>query len=351
MNVLNIAWKFDNDSAFSEGGEGLDNSNFFYAFKIIDENKKLDQVFPLFGYLVGVVVFFFNKCKRLGSKEVSDQLVTLVKRNYINEMIINHIVKKYKIDVINLHWCGYGFLPTSSLDHIRNIRKLNVFHHDWYHFTSGEHVPKMLGGPGLSDSLRINSGLFGPSVRNVFVSSFQGQQVRSLRLPNWDVTENHLRGAFVSASELVASSDTYNKRIMNSAQFVILFIGVRSGNYDNKGVMSARYILEELTNLGVFSIGIGCDESLPLSLSFSALGPAGVYQILSASDLTIITSRLETFSMVALESQFCKTPVVFRKSLAPSTFNDSSYLFPAIDDSDKALLDAVVNSISVKRAV
>ena len=351
MNVLNIAWKFDNDSAFSEGGQVLDNNNFYYAFRIIDDNKKVGQVFRLVGYLVGVAVFFFNKWKCFRANVASDQLTTLVKRNYVNEIIINNIVKKYKIDVINLHWCGYGFLPTRSLDNIQNIRKLNVFHHDWYHFTSGEHVPKILGGPGLSDSLRINSEVFGPLVRNIFVSSFQEQQVNSLRLLNGSIKENHLRGAFVSASERVTSSDIYTKRIMNSSQFVILFIGVRSGNFDNKGLMSARYILEELANECIFSIGIGCDESLPLSLSFSALGPIGVYKIISASDLTIITSRLETFSMVALESQFCRTPVVFRKSLAPSTFNDSSYLFPAVDDSDIALLDAVVNCLPAKRTI
>lgn len=351
MNVLNIAWKFDHDSAFSEGEENMSDNNYFFAFKIIDEKKKDNQVFSFLGYLVGAMVFVLNKLKRLGTKGTSDQLVTLIKRNYANEMIINHIVKKYKIDVINLHWCGYGFLPTNSLEYILNIQKMNVFHHDWYHFTSGEHVPKILGGFKLADSLRAHEGLFSPLIQNVLVSSFQEQQVRNLRLQNFFIKENHLREKFVLANARVSSSSIYTKRILNSNQIVILFIGVRSGNYDNKGVITAHYILDELANSDVFSIGIGCDDTLPLSLSISALDPADIHQVISASDLTVITSRLETFSMVALESQFCKTPVVFRKSLAPSSFDDSNYLYPAKDDSDGALLDAVIEFMFHKRGI
>jgi hypothetical protein len=351
MNVLNIAWKFDHNSAFSTAVNGDYDRHFFYAFKILVEDKKLRQIATLFGYFVGLIVFILNKIKVLTSIGVTDQLITLLKRNYANEIIINYLVKKYEIDVINLHWCGYGFLPTRSLDYIRGVRKLNVFHHDWYHLTSGGHVPNMLGGNSLADSLSINPGLNRPLIRNIFVSAFQLQQAKGLELSDCVIAENSLRESFTLSSKYILPCRVYSNRIINSPQFVVVFIGVRLGNNDNKGMSSATYILQHLAKMGIFSIGIGCDTSLPLSVSFSALAPPEVYQILSASDLSIITSRLETFSMVALESQFCKTPVVFRNSLAPSTFKDSSYLFPSSDDSDQSLLDTVLDCLTIKREI
>ena len=250
-----------------------------------------------------------------------------------------------------MHWCGYGFLPTRSLDFIRGLTKLNIIHHDWYHFTSGAHVPYMLESMPLANSFRVNHELNRPKVWNIFVSKFQFQQVKELKLINFSITENILRESFVSSVKDEPPNILYAKRILTSPQLIAVFIGVKLGNYDNKGVGSANYILQHLTNNGVFSIGIGCDDSLPLSLSFSSRSSPEVYRILSVCDLCIITSRLETFSMVALESQFCKTPVVFRRSLAPSSFEDSSYLFPSKDDSDQALLDTVLDCITVKRTI
>lgn len=351
MNILNVAWKFDRDSAFSHEVSENSDKNYFFAFKVTDDSKRAQQVLSFAGFLVGVVVYVLNKWRTFREPGNSDVLRTRVKRNYASEMVINQIIKRYKIGVVNVHWCGYGFLPTDSLDYIKNIHQLNVFHHDWYHFTSGEHVPIVREGFTVADYLKVNSGLFGPLIQNIFVSSYQEQQVKSLRLPNRRVRENKLRESFVLASRHISPSDIYAHRILHSEQIFIVFIGVKEGNCDNKGVASARYILDGVKGADIFSIGVGCDDSLEFSLSFTGLEAAGVYHLLSASDLTIITSRLETFSMVALESQFCKTPVVFRRTLAPGSFSDPRYLFASKDDSDKSLLSKVIECKQAKRRI
>jgi hypothetical protein len=349
-NILNIAWKFDHDSAFDANTQVSGDTNFNYSFRTCDATRYPGRVFSLFGYLSGIVSYFYNKLRCLASRTPSGQLVTLVKRNYFSEIMINHIVSKYKIDEINIHWVGYGFLPTNSIGQIRRCPRVNVFHHDWYHFTSGEHVPVFNGGVSLIKVMQRNKLLSAAHIKNVCVSSFQGNVVRDLGLLNCVVTENTLRDAFVKAGKREDADDIFVKRLNYCSRFVIVFIGVTAGNNDNKGLSTALNILKNCVSSDVLSIGIGCDGSLPVNVSLRSLGPESVFRVLSSSDLTIITSRLETFSMVALESQFCRTPVLFRASLAPSTFKNSNFLCPSPDDSDDALIGSVVGLLSRKRS-
>ena len=349
--ILHIAWKFDEDSTSLSEIDESKSDNYFFAFKNRNKLVKSKTLFKGFGYFFGVCFYLLNKIKckiRLGN---TDQLTSLLNRNIVNEFAIRFLIWKYDFSEVRIHWVGYGFLPTASIVSLSRFSDVTVFHHDWYHFTGGVHVPVISRNmfSVLECSFGLLSGLKNKAITHVFVSNFQEKLLRNLHLSNFTIQENQLRPAFSSARLEEPSRVFFDNRLKKGDDIFIMFIGVTSGNCDNKGVSTVSSILNCLDNERVFSIGVGCDNSINFDLSIPRADPKFIFKLLSLIDLCVITSRLETFSMVALESQFCGTPVVYRRSLAPSSFKNRNFLYPAIDDSDRSLCFEVKKRLYTKR--
>lgn len=348
--ILHIAWKFDADSASLNDVDESSSDNYFFAFKNLRNIEKSKSLSKSVAYFGGIFFYLLNKiqCKIKGT---DDHLTSLVSRNKINEYIIRQLVAKHEFSEVRIHWVGYGFLPTASIIALANFVRLRVYHHDWYHFTGGVHVPVISKSmfSALESSPNLLSALKSGSITHVLVSRFQEELLHKFRLPNLIIQENKIRPEFSSASLNCSSRDIFINRIEKTNYIFIMFVGIKAGNSDNKGANTVSSILNRLRNDPVFSIGIGCDSSLGFDLSIPRADAKFVYRLFSLIDLSIITSHLETFSMVALESQYCGTPVVYRKSLAPSSFKRRDFLYPATDDSDGSLCSEVEKRLYTKR--
>jgi glycosyltransferase involved in cell wall biosynthesis len=346
--VLYVAWKVDPNTAFLASIQ-RNNENFFYGFSNVSNENRLISVFTRWAKIIGVLYFFINKALIFRVGFTGNFPATLVKRNRLNEWILRKIIRRFKIDRVEFHWVGYGFFPSASIATNDYAIPVTVFHHDWYHFTSnGEHVPRSTGV--INSKLWSHGSIDNRKITHCFVSGYQQRLLKKLVTQPQRVEENKVRFAFTDVAASGAGGHLYRQRVNLCQRPVVLFVGVRPTTYDYKGLEATKLTLASLTESDIYSIGVGCHRQLSFDMSFKTLRPADMATLMSLVDLVVVPSVIETYSMVAREAQAVGTPVVFRKNLAPSTFADQNFLFPADDDTDVSLAKKALETVYLKRA-
>ena len=344
-NVLYVAWKVDPATSFVSSINPNEN-NFFYGFSSQLKDKKLTFVFPLAGRLVGGLYFFINRFLQLVRSPSADPLVTYIQRNYLNEWLLKFIIRRFKIDRVEFHWVGYGFFPSKSILKQDLKVQLIVTHHDWYHFTDGAHVP--VSFTKLVNKVWLDCKKQDMDLSHRFVSMYQREILQRSVIHPYSVLENAVRTEFVELAAFGRAAQLYAQRVRYTDRKVVLFVGVVETVGDFKGVEVTDQILQALHNNNVISVGVACSANLSFDVAFSKLTAAELSVLMCIVDLVIVPSLLETYSMVSREAQEVGTPVTFRGNLAPVTFKDQKFLYPAVDESDEALLDKALEVVSVK---
>ena len=370
MRELHIAFKFEERSAATQHileqiNKGSDVSVITGRAlpKIIE--PKVKHLWRRTFMALGIIAYFFNRAKNrfLGvSKRV---IFSSVRRNFLMENAVNLILSRQKFDRVFIHWCGYGFLPPKSIFMLKSSCK-TIVHHDWRFFTGGCHVPaKCSGFPSkclscpyverpvgkryVENSRRLTAeNLSDSHSSHLFVSSYQKQLIqKSLPSIRGEVRQNTLREAFLredSAKNLYA-----NRRTRSDAKW-IFFLGVNDENDGNKGAWVLNWIYENTHIFKGSTLFAASCKGLAFSpdVSFNNLDSDEVFALMSAADVVLVPSRIETFSLVAYEALRCHTPVVVFPETAPCTFGEERSLFVARDKAPNDFADAIVTALKAK---
>lgn len=370
MREIHIAFKFEERSAATQhilqqikNGSDVSVITGRALPKILE--PKVTNLWRKTFLALAIVAYFINRAKNLFLGVRKDVIFSSVKRNVLMEHAVNIILRRQEFDRVFIHWCGYGFLPPKSIFLLESSLK-TIVHHDWRFFTGGCHVPaKCFGFPSqclscpyverpvgkryVENSRKLTADyLSGNHFRHLFVSHYQKKLIQK-KLPSivGEVRQNTLRRAFLrqdSAKSLYAI-----RRAKSDAKW-ILFLGVNDENDGNKGAWVLNWIFEN-TNIfkGSTLFAASC-KGLTFSpdVSFSNLESDEVFALMSAADVVLVPSRIETFSLVAYEALRCHTPVVVFPETAPCTFGEERMLFVAKNNLPDDFADAIVTALKAK---
>lgn len=344
MKKLIIAFKVDQSSVYKD--TLLDKNTYLYCAKTHELGALSGQVMIGAGYFVGALAYFLNVALCFLLLRKNDAIFSLIKTNRLNELIIRYIILRYAITEVDIHWVGYGFLPTNSITRLEkkcNVR-FNVFNHDWYHYTGGCHVPAQC--PHWKDHCAecpfkkfYAESVTLPRLNNpVFVSEFQRFKLNTIFPELTGIVRENRKTKYINIEKKISIRPSLFAREKKR----VLFIGVRPGNFDNKGRNFVYSLLKSSILEGTETVGVNCDPSLPFTISFERLNNTDVLKIMSFVDCLLVPSKLETFSMVAYEALSVGTPVILRKGLPPCDWN-SGLLYCSSDESDSSLRDALIS--------
>jgi len=370
MNILHIAFKFEEKSAatqhvFEHVGRG--DNVFILAGMPLPGNLKTStsQVYPRIARLVAYISYAINLFKNAALGVRKPTVFSSIQRNWVMENLINSALNNYNIDKVYIHWGGYGFVPPRSIARIRS-QSVSVVHHDWRMFTGGCHVPARCVGFPQSCTLcpyvrrktskskvekwktSQKNALKNVQNENLFVSEFQKDFItNSMNIDRSSVRKNTVRTRFLDRK---SAQDIYDRRKLNDKSKWLIAIGVNNENDGNKGSEVLNYIS---ANYDLFSnynlICVACKElTFQPTLAIPELSTNEIFQYISAADLVLVPSRIETFSLVSFEATKCGTPVVVFPNTAPTDFDAREYVVVADKPTPQSFADAISSAISLK---
>lgn len=302
------------------------------------QKKTSDSPF-IIGYKHKLWDFIFYISRRI---EKLQFLLYLKKKNEI--FSINNIpnfflikkIKKIDPDIIHLHWINKRFISIKQLKSIFKLNKKIVWTlHDSWLFTGGCHIPhdceKYIDKCGKCPILRSNS--YNDLSRKIW-------NLKNKILTNIDFTlvtpSNWLKNCAKNSSllknkniviiqnsidlNLFKNIDKYsskNKLNLDKKKKYLLFGAMSATTDKNKGfdllIESLKY-LKNNDNIELLVFGNKIDLNINSKITVKYFGVIDDIEILnylySAADVSIIPSRSESFSLVALESLSSGTPVV-----------------------------------------
>ena len=373
MNILHIAFKFEEKSAATqhilEHVERGDNV-FILAGMPLPRNLQAStsQVYLIIARLVAYIAYAINLFKNaaLGVRKLT--VFSSIQRNRIMENLINSALVNYNIDRVYIHWGGYGFVPPRSIASIRS-QSVSVVHHDWRMFTGGCHVPARCVGFPQSCTLcpyvkRKTSKsmvekwktsqktiLKNVQIENLFVSNFQRDVItNSINIERSSIRKNTVRANFLDRK---SAQDIFTRRKINDKSKWLIAVGVNNENDGNKGSEVLNYIS---ANYDLFSnynlICVACKElTFQPALELTELSTDEIFQFISAADLVLVPSRIETFSLVSFEATKCGTPVVVFPNTAPTGFDSREYIVVADTLTPQSFAEAVSSAINLKESL
>ena len=242
-------------------------------------------------------------------------------------------------DLVHLHWVGSNAL---SLREIKDIPVPVVWTlHDSWPFAGADHHPlyprDMRFVTGYQRNNRVHSSrvdIDGWVWRRKFAtwkrrfhlvapSRWMAEQAQRSKLMGNQPTVTIPNPVDIEALTSCAGDDTRSALEIGSEEFVIVTAGIGGTNIDSKGWPLLRDALQTLTNTGisVHLLIIGQSEEppdLPRGVKCTATGlldgSAEVGRAMSAADVFITASTIESFGLTAAEASALGLPVI-----APNT--------------------------------
>jgi glycosyltransferase involved in cell wall biosynthesis len=359
MKILHVAYSLGESSAATRIAVHQNETHEVYFFlgrlskyKFVRER----QVYPYLLAILGTSFHMFEilLCRFFGV--VKGEVFSIGFTSALQKLILRCAIYRYRIDVVHLHWGGYGFCPVSALEGLTSIKVITA--HDYHSFTGGCHVPmgceqlqKNCGDcPLLENKFMRSVASYGLRER---ISSLQSMKIKVTAPSSYTrnviarlhvnldirVVPNVLGVQYpMDAPSVDGMLNLYRKR--ESDDFIkLIVVGVAKTLRDNKGADVLDYVVKRLVKLQkrfkVMVVGDHTDDLDPSiyeiygNIDSSKL--AGLY---AAADLCLVPSRYETFSQVTLESIVCCTPVVAFDMTGPKDIIEqgkSGFLSPAFD--------------------
>ena len=263
-----------------------------------------------------------------------------------------NIIKKQKPDVVHLHCLNGNFINVYKLlDFLKkeNIKTIITLHAEIMHTAGCDHAFECeKWKTECSKCSRINgkiSRFFRDDAKycyNKMKKAFDGfKDLTVIGVSEWLTERAKLSPIFPKNtrfetvhngidSEVFTKSgfeELYEKYSIPKDKKIVLHV---TPNF-NHSIKGGKYVLEaaeKLPNYQFIIVGFNGDESilpenvLPINHTKNKQELAKFY---SFADVTLLTSKRETFSMVVAESLSCGTPVVGFKAGAPETITIPEY--------------------------
>ncbi len=147
----------------------------------------------------------------------------------------------------------------------------------------------------------------------------------------------------------------YIRRLNLKEQKVVLYVSSSFSPQDKNSVKGGNFVCEIaklMSNVKfvVVSSSIGKYEQLPSNLYIwgKVLSQEELSQLYSLANVTLLTSKRETFSMVVAESLCCGTPVVGFEAGGPESIALSEYCCFVEYGNISKLHDALVNMLNIR---
>ena len=254
--------------------------------------------------------------------------------------LADHILRG-QWDVVHLHWIGRGTLSVKEIGQLATTIPTVWTMHDSWAFCGAEHHPHFENDDRFAAGYTPTSRLQGDSRFDLDAAVFRTKQRHwdspiTLVAPSQFMAENArasiLAGSWpvitiphpIDESVFHASSEHDRETLLISERLdpsrpMVLFVSSPGSDF-NKGLDLLDSVFSEIHRLSpqvqLVTLGgpwpqLGSDVvQLPATSSERDLA-----KWLAAADVVLVTSRLESFSLVAAEAQACGTPVVaFRTS-------------------------------------
>lgn len=332
LKVLHIAYSLNDISAATRlaRAQDLDTKTFFFLGRvsksIFVRNR---QIYPYLGAILGISLHILNKIlsiiSGINEKEIFSFDITTV----LQSLIIKRIIRNIKIDIIHIHWGGYGFFPLNSIKDI-NLPVL-ITAHDYHFFTGGCHIPmdcpqytsnckncpmaKSFTGKKIVEYNRNYKNNILKKINPIVIapSSYTAGRINQVH-PYLNIfTIGNTAGELYE--NISFDYDGYNVYRNLKKVPTLITVGANKTNRNNKGQDILESVITQLNDLNIkFNyISIGKYEYYqgPLErIHFDSIEPQELIALYSMSDLCLVTSRYETFSQVTLESICSGTPVV-----------------------------------------
>ncbi len=357
MKILHIGYKLDDASAatrLAKAQREKDLVFFFVGRNSTSEFVRANQVAKVPGLIIGVVFHIINiiLIRILGLQK--GEIFSINFGEFFQKIILKKIIEKYKIDVVHIHWGGYGFFPLSAAADINKPIVLTA--HDYQVFAGGCHVP--MGCPEFNGGC-INCPLAKKSFGKLVVKKIRVSNARALKnvAPIIISPSKYVRQKILSEYPFLSVrvvpntlDEIYFENKINELIRVksdpierwiprIITVGVNASKRQNKGADILRDLLNRLSSEGLefnyTSIGEFIDiKGARDRIHFDRLNAEELLKHYLESDVCILPSRYETFSMVSLEAICCGVRVVAFDKSGPSDIvadGVSGRLVPAFD--------------------
>lgn len=287
--------------------------------------------------------------------------------------LLRRAIRRHAIDVVHLHWGGYGFMPLAALDRLPVPAVITA--HDYQYFTGGCHVPMAdsncsnacrecpLAGSRtgkwlLHRNMRATTRRWQSSrIRIIAPSNYTANVIRSLHpLTQVSVVPNTFGPSYPHPSAISAPSAAPGPDQLDPSLPTIVTVGVSSSIRDNKGVGTLTFTLERLRAakkpFNLICVGEDVGPLAPKRyLHVPFLDAASLATLYAVADLCLVPSKFETFSQVTMEAILVGTPVVAFDRSGPRDIiveGKTGFLIPSFDDA--AFARCVINNLHFKQA-
>lgn len=344
MKILYIAYSLDESSAAARVARTQEDRHDVYF--LLGRISKTDwirkcQINPWVSTFLGLSIHVLEifALKFYGIKK--NEIFSLGFISKVQNLLLKRVIKNKNIEMIHLHWGGYGFFPLAAFSNL--TKPLVVTAHDYNLFTGGCHVPMgcdeydakcnacpLSDGQSARDlikKIRLRQFKYLREIRPVVAapSTYTRDKI-SAAYPflKIEVVGNAVGGCYgQSELEITGKKNSYlAKRPSLSIVPTIITVGVSKTERQNKGQdllerLFARLVDADI-NFKYISVGQFIEyEGVKIREHFDAIDQKELSKLYSISDLCLVPSRYETFSMVTLESILCGTPVVAFNNSGP----------------------------------
>jgi glycosyltransferase involved in cell wall biosynthesis len=329
------------------------------------------QVLKFVGCFFGLIFFAFNKV--INYFFLKERIVfSFFNSAKIQASILRYLIKKYRIDLIHIHWGGFGFFPLAAIEHINSPTVITI--HDFSFISGGCHIPlscshfinckncPVVKGKFLADRVSSNAELSRKILEKNTVAIVAPSNYAKDRVS--EVVKNkriHVIGNCYS-DEYINQSNEKKEPNMPT----LITVGIDTNNFDNKGHSTLIKVFKLLIREGVkfkyISVGKFYDFTEPhIREHYNSCNQFDLINLYKKSTLCLVPSKYETFSQVTMESILCRTPVVaydltgprdiisnLENGLLISSFNEEEYA-GAVCEFLKGNIEIRFNNDNVKK--
>ena len=371
MNILHIAYSLGESSAATRLAEGQKNNVFFFlgrrsSYEFVRNKQVLPFISNALGVTLHLIEIIIGRLLKISKKEVfSFGLISIIQKK-----LIQRIVKVKKIDLIHLHWGGYGFAPLESFCNLGVPVVISA--HDFHFFTGGCHVP-------------MNCSEFDNACKNCpMTNSSIGKRVVAHK-------RKHNLDCLMTIKPLITTPSSYtHQKLINTYPFLtytvigntlglryestlsdfdlkdiyissqniiptIISVGVKITERNNKGQDILKNVFTDLgrtgTKFNYISVGDYYEYQGPTKrVHFDQVDSGELAKLYAVSDICLVPSRFETFSQVTLESICSGTPVIAFDNSGPASIIEdkkTGFLVPSFDG--LIFSNLTLNNLNFKR--
>jgi glycosyltransferase involved in cell wall biosynthesis len=342
MKILHVAYSLDDNSAGTRLAKIQDKLGEKVHFLVgrksssafVSQYKVHRLVTNSIGYLFHLIDFIYQKL----FLQMKGEIFSFGVYNFSILPLIKQVVNQHNIEVIHLHWGGYSFLSHQVIIKIRQQFpqvKIIITAHDYYYATGGCHIPMdciqyekeckccpMLKPDRqawmhsrilekMAIMTEVNPVVVCPSsyVQSVFHKRYP--QIPLYVVPN--ILPDQYFNFNLEGLVYFNTFLNYRNQLRDIPTFIT--VGVKSSERQNKGADIFIEVFGILKKHAFKANLITVGEYLEIPLlgtrfHYDSISNDRLVELFQISDLTLVTSRYETFSQVALESLILGTPVV-----------------------------------------